>query len=152
MRSALRLLQPLEAPSRRLPKSGYICSTCRQEILPRVIQGVQFRRNASENTPFTEKVRRRIWGTDSPPGLKDPYGGEGVIAKTFRKRGQGQAEGEQALESEPEAQVEREGEIADDIAPQVEYTPASTWDGIERVGHLERWIDYSPTEADGYVG
>lgn len=29
---------------------------------------------SKDNLPFSERVRRRIWGTDNPPGQKDPYG------------------------------------------------------------------------------
>ena len=35
---------------------------------------------------------------------------------------------------------------ADDIG-----TKAKSWDGLERIGHLGRWLDYPPTEADKLV-
>ncbi|KAL1986805.1 hypothetical protein VTN96DRAFT_5458 [Rasamsonia emersonii] len=151
MRPAVRLLQPLEAPSLQLSKSLYVCSNCRQDFLPRASPSPQTtRRNASGNVPFTEKVRRKLWGTDNPPGLKDPYGGEGVIEKAIRKRTQGDVE--QKQEPEPEKEVEQLSETQAEIAPPQEYTPATTWDGLERVGHLGRWSDFPPTEADEYVG
>lgn len=146
MRPVVRLLQPLEAPSLQLSKSLYVCSNCRQDYLPRASLSPQSRRNASGDTPFTEKVRRKIWGTDNPPGLKDPYGGEGVIEKAFRRRSQGQVEQEQAPE------VESEEVFPPEIAPPQEYTPATTWDGLQRMGHLRRWSDLPPSEADEYSG
>jgi hypothetical protein len=157
MRPAVRLLQPLEAPSLQLSKSLYVCSNCRQDFLPRAVLSLgSARRNASSgNTPFTEKVRRKIWGTDNPPGLKDPYGGEGVIEKALRKRTRGE-EGEQEQEQErAPAAVEEEQAlqtIEGEVAPPLEYTPAMTWDGIERIGHLGKWYDFPPTEADEYAG
>lgn len=155
MRPAVRLLQPLEAPSLQLSKSLYVCSNCRQDfLLPRASASpqTQTRRHASSgNVPFTEKVRRKLWGTDNPPGLKDPYGGEGVIERAIRKRTQGDVE-EQKQEPEQEAAVERLPETETEIAPPQEYTPATTWDGLERVGHLGRWSDFPPTEADEYHG
>ncbi|KAL1968531.1 hypothetical protein VTN77DRAFT_1741 [Rasamsonia byssochlamydoides] len=144
MRPAVRLLQPLEVPSLRLSTSLYVCSNCRQEFLPRASLNPQSRRNASDSTPFTEKVRRKLWGTDNPPGLKDPYGGEGVIERAFRRRTRGQDEQEQA----PAEQPVETGEVA----PPQEYTAATTWDGLQRMGHLGRWSDFPPTEADEYHG
>ncbi|KAL2012742.1 hypothetical protein VTN00DRAFT_267 [Thermoascus crustaceus] len=149
MRPPARLLSPLEASSLQVSKSLYVCSTCRQEFLPRSSSSLQFRRNASSgNTPFTEKVRRKIWGTDNPPGLKDPYGGEGVIEKSLRKRREAKGEIE---ESAPEPAAE-EAAVEEEISPAGDYKPAETWDELEQVGHLGRWHDFPPTEADEYNG
>ncbi|KAL2218017.1 ribosomal subunit 39S-domain-containing protein [Thermoascus aurantiacus ATCC 26904] len=143
MRPPARLLGPLEAPSLQLSKSLYVCSTCRQEFLPRAAS-LQFRRNASENLPFTERVRRKIWGTDNPPGLKDPYGGEGAIERALRKR----REAKGLVEEEPQPSPE----VQEEIAPPADYKHAETWDGLENMGHLGRWYELSPTEADEYNG
>lgn len=148
MRPVVRLLQPLEVPSRHLTKTLYICSNCRQEFLPRSLVNPQARRNASGNTPFTEKVRRRIWGTDNPPGLKDPYGGEGVIEKAWKKRDKEQSSSASATAVEQKVEAEEEDF---DLNPQ-QYVPATTIDGLERMGHLGRWSDFPPTEDDEYVG
>jgi hypothetical protein len=148
MRPALRLLQPLGPPSHQLSNSLYVCLNCRQGFRPRTRPDVRSRRNASGNAPLTEKVRRKLWGTDDPPGLKDPYGGEGAIQKTFRKRSQ---EGTPEVTQETET-VQDEGVLeTDDVAPPLPYERAKTWDGLERLGHLGKWSDYPPTEADEYV-
>lgn len=154
MRPSVRLLNPLEVPSFQVSKSLYVCSTCRQEFRPLALSASvvahRFRRHASSNdAPFTEKVRRKLWGTDNPPGLKDPYGGEGVIERAMRKRRQG-AEEEVVVAEQQQQDIRELEPHSQEIAPPDDYKPASTWEGLERVGHLGRWSDYPPTEADEY--
>lgn len=68
----------------------YVCASCRHQALCQRTSKPQqpFRRNASSGLPWTERVRRKIWGTDNPPGLKDPYGGPSY----FERRRQANAE------------------------------------------------------------
>ena len=123
MRPSARLLG-LEVPSSR---TLYVCSSCRQEARPRPVLARQFLRNASTSsgsTPLTEKVRRKLWGTENPPGMKDPY--EVVEA------------------AEPAEVAETAGrEDAD-------YVPATSWEGIEKIGHLGGWENYPATQSDEY--
>ncbi|PKY01281.1 hypothetical protein P168DRAFT_293099 [Aspergillus campestris IBT 28561] len=148
MRPSLRLLK-LEASSLQGPRSLYVCTVCQHEARPRPLIARQFLRNASSNTtPVTERVRRKIWGTDNPPGLKDPYGGEGVFEKKFRKNQTQQAEGEQAAETAVGAEHEHAG--AEEVAADDTYEPATTWEGLTRVGHLGEWSNYGPSEVDTY--
>src|SRR5699024_6577630 len=119
MRSSGRLLSSLQAPPAHLSKSLFVCSTCRQQFRPQTLGAVYSNcRNASGSTPFTEKIRRKIWGTDNPPGLKDPYGGEGFVEKALRER-----RGEETqVEQQPEP--EQEPEDAVEAAAAEEYVPA----------------------------
>ncbi|KUL87239.1 hypothetical protein ZTR_03332 [Talaromyces verruculosus] len=159
MRPPVRLLKPLEAPSLRNSKNAlYVCSNCRYDasLLPSSTQhNHQSRRYASGNTPFTEKLRRRIWGTDNPPGLEDPYGGEGVIASEWAKRkAQYMGKHEQKEEGGEEqipAEEERDHEYEDgeDLIPE-EFNPATTAHDLPRMGHLSQWSDFPPTEGDIY--
>ncbi|KAL2807870.1 glucosidase II beta subunit-like protein-domain-containing protein [Aspergillus granulosus] len=140
MRSSLRLLN-LEVPSSQRSRTLYVCSVCRHEARPRPFVARQFLRNASDSTPITERVRRKLWGTDNPPGLKDPYGGEGVFEKKFKK-------GRSApQESEPAATTEVVEEV---VSEDPSYEPATTWEGLQRVGHLGVWSDFPPSKADAY--
>ncbi|OJJ66688.1 hypothetical protein ASPBRDRAFT_137342 [Aspergillus brasiliensis CBS 101740] len=126
MRPSVRLLSlDVQGASRTL----YVCSVCRNEARPRPIVARQFLRHAS-NTPdsLSERVRRKLWGTDNPPGLKDPYG-ESLLEKRFGK-----------AKAQPEAEAELE--------PGVDYEPATTWEGLERVGHLGGWKDVPRAEVD----
>ncbi|EED21669.1 conserved hypothetical protein [Talaromyces stipitatus ATCC 10500] len=157
MRPPVRLLKPLEAPSLRNSKKAlYVCSNCRYDAsyLPSSSQ----RRHASGsgNTPFTDKLRRRIWGTDNPPGLEDPYGGEGVIAKEWAKR-KAQYMGKDAQQKQKgEEQNAVELPRADEIEPEEDesllpdFTPATTAHDLPRMGHLSQWNDFPPTEGDVY--
>lgn len=158
MRPPVRLLKPLETPSLRSSKHAlYVCSNCRYDASLPSHHHHQSRRYASGsgNTPFTEKLRRRIWGTDNPPGLEDPYGGEGVIASEWAKR-----KAQYMGESKRELQQKEEGE---DLVPEEEYVPedgehlipeefhpATTAHNLPRMGHLSQWTDFPPTEGDVY--
>ncbi|KAL2857817.1 glucosidase II beta subunit-like protein-domain-containing protein [Aspergillus pseudoustus] len=141
MRSSLRLLN-LEAACSQRSRALYVCSVCRHEARPRPFIARQFLRHASDSTPITERVRRKLWGTDNPPGLKDPYGGEGVFEKKF---GRGRSAPQ---ETEPAAATEVEGE---DVSEDPSYEPATTWEGLQRVGHLGAWSDFPPSKADAYT-
>ncbi|KAA8642132.1 hypothetical protein EYZ11_008962 [Aspergillus tanneri] len=144
MRPSLRLLN-LDVSSLQGSRAQYVCSICRQEARPRPLLARQFLRNASSNTtPLTERVRRKIWGTDNPPGLKDPYGGEGALERKFKKA-QSEGQGEAAEESTQPIEVHQE-----DIAGADTYEPATTWEGIDRIGHLGKWSDLPSSEADTY--
>ncbi|KAI9375436.1 ribosomal subunit 39S-domain-containing protein [Aspergillus egyptiacus] len=148
MRSSLRLLN-LEVTPLQGSRTLYVCSVCRQEARPRPLGTRQFLRNASDSTPITERVRRKLWGTDNPPGLKDPYGGEGVFEKKFKKAQTGQQEETAAVEETQAA--ETESAVTEDAeSAESSYQPATTWNDLQRVGHLGRWKDLPPTEADAY--
>jgi hypothetical protein len=141
MRQSLRLLS-LEVSPIQGSRTLYVCSTCRQEVRPRPVLVRQFLRNASNATLLTERVRRKIWGTDNPPGLKDPYGGEGVLERKWKKQPEQQDE-EPARASTEALETQSEDVLSSDT-----YEPATTWEGLPRVGHLGKWSDLPPTEAD----
>ncbi|RHZ67903.1 uncharacterized protein CDV56_104749 [Aspergillus thermomutatus] len=115
-----------------------------QEVRPRPVLVRQFLRNASNATPLTERVRRKIWGTDNPPGLKDPYGGEGVLERKWKNQS-GQQEEEPARGSTEALETQSEDVLSGDT-----YDPATTWEGLPRIGHLGKWSDLPPTEADAF--
>jgi hypothetical protein len=89
-------------PASKLP---YICASCRHQALRQHILPTQWMRNASSGLPFTERLRRAMWGTDKPPGMKDPYGGPSYFE---RRRQEAQAEREKRGDSTA-APVPREG-------------------------------------------
>lgn len=163
MRPPVRLLQPLEAQL-----NLHVCSNCRHNVLPAYSLNHTARRHASSGqTPFTDRLRQRIWGSDKPPGLEDPYGGEGVISKALRKS-RDKLDGEQ--EQVVQAQVVQEQELYRDqadeqaeaaaAAAQVgrgkdsqytgEFTPAATAEGLRVIGHQNKWTSVGPKKADKY--
>ncbi|EFW16951.1 hypothetical protein D8B26_003757 [Coccidioides posadasii str. Silveira] len=157
MPSGARLITPLEALPYRVGSARYVCSTCRRQFIPRctsqpIIHHQTRRHNSSDsnNVPFSEKVRRRIWGTENPPGLKDPYGGESFLEKRAREQREAKAP-QPELEPEyvPEAETASVAEVSATEAG--EYVPATTWDGLEHVGSSGQWWEQSPTPADSFV-
>ncbi|OJJ42971.1 hypothetical protein ASPZODRAFT_75413 [Penicilliopsis zonata CBS 506.65] len=160
MRPSVRLLTP-EASSRQVSRLLYLCSTCRQQVSRPARSVVTLaqpfgRRHASSDssssssatTPLTEKVRRKIWGTDNPPGLKDPYGGDGAISRALggstNENNLAESTGQQELET-----VTGEDPLAA-AASSSGYVPAMTWEGLPTIGHLGRWSDLPPSQADAY--
>lgn len=155
MRPSVRLLKPLEAPSLRgSRKALYVCSVCRQDASSCLPSSTQRRHaSGSGSTPFTEKLRRRIWGTDNPPGLEDPYGGEGVIAKEWAKRKArytGAKETSAETGQENVIQQRTEDEFQGENLLGEEFISAATAHDLPRIGHLSQWSDFPPTESDLY--
>jgi hypothetical protein len=106
--------------------SPYLCSVCKYQATSFSTTHIRAARNSK--VPLTEKIRQRIWGTDRPPGLEDPYGGKSVLEKMK----------ERAEVEEPERKEGRL-EAAKSNLDLSTYVPASTWDGLEKVGSYEGW-------------
>ncbi len=81
MRQSIPTLQSRKSICLRARQLPYICASCRHQALRQRISHMPSTRNASSGLPWTERVRRKIWGTDNPPGLKDPYGGPGYFER-----------------------------------------------------------------------
>lgn len=158
-----RFLRPLEVaarPSSQTASALYVCSTCRRQCHPAaaaVSLCPQTLRKASSNASFTEKLRRKVWGTDNPPGLKDPYGGESLLERKLREKGLRKEEADAAVE-EAEAEAASEHET---VAPEQEsvsptavedpdYVPATSWEGLPVVGRTQKLWENQPGEKDMY--
>ena len=84
MRASMRSIARSRAVSQRSrSQSPFVCSQCQRAAL-RSSSLTHQQRHASSNDkpsddkakqklPLSERFRRRIWGTDNPPGQKDPY-------------------------------------------------------------------------------
>lgn len=134
MRRAIRidrsvdLLRPRVAAASK--PSPYLCSSC-------TYQSSSFSTSASrpadKKIPFTEKVRRKIWGTDQPPGLENPYGDSSVFDRTKER-----AREQRAAEKEAEQEARKATRLTmADVDPS--YVPATNWEGLERVGGFGNW-------------
>jgi len=130
-------------------RSSYICLQCRRRtdlnLLASTIPSLPSigRRNAStsrDKTPYTEKLRRKIWGTDNPPGQADPYGNASLLDRS---------------KQQPKAQ-EQEPETVDTItaAPvlDVDYVPATTWDGLDHIGGAAGWWEEAWDDEHHFQG
>lgn len=149
----------------------YVCASCRGRAVITPPSQQQICHNS--DLPFTEKLRRKIWGTDNPPGLKDPYGGPSFLERRLAQRRQGQQPQSEDSETQPEPQsqlrpVDEEPptgyrskyapNIIDRADPRqykmtvadAEYKEAETWDGLEWVGHKGEYQFMEPKEQDEY--
>lgn len=116
-----------------LPQSNYICLQCRfrastavRSTNPSISLTYASRRHASWLN--TDKLRKKIWGTENPPGQEDPYGKESAFDRQRREREQ-ENEKERGLDQLPEEELESALEGEDE-----QYIPATTAEGLERVG------------------
>ena len=121
---------------------GFVCLHCRHRSALAAQKGalstsipIPTQRHASstsDNIPFSEKIRRKIWGTDNPPGQEDPYGGLS-IAEQRRAMDKNKKDPGVLAEAGPEA-----GVVPPDAAAS-NYVPATTWDGLEQIGGATGW-------------
>lgn len=131
----------------------FVCRSCRHQALRQRISLLQQFRSASDNSlPYTEKVRRKLWGTDNPPGLKDPYGGPSFLEKRrmrqeARERGEYLPQAESYEEVDPTQMAEASEKMPEEAQ---DYVPAETWDGLEHMGHEGHWADVKPRPEDRY--
>lgn len=143
-----------------LLSSPYICRSCRHLALRQPLARPQSLRHASsEQIPFTERARRKIWATDTTPGLEDPYDGESFLERRRKERTHAK-EAQELKALEEEHATERVGpsstgspaidEDADSPFVSKDYVPAETWDGLEHVGHKGHWRDIPPKPEDDF--
>ncbi|OQD84865.1 hypothetical protein PENANT_c011G11145 [Penicillium antarcticum] len=126
-------------PSMRLPlrEAKYVCSSCRVGANPRISPlNQQFLRNASDSPGFLERTRRGLWGTDKPPGPKDPYSGSQIMPQE-----------ETAAESTDlsPGKAEEETSLPDEMD-----IHSLDWKNMPRVGYTKdkEWIVNGATYAD----
>jgi hypothetical protein len=121
-----RSIDLLRARAAAQTPSPYLCSACKHQATSFSTSSIRVARNIK--VPFTEKIRQRIWGTDKPPGLEDPYGDKSIFDKTKERAKVEEAEEreEQLMGAKPKPDLST-------------YEPASTWDGLEKVGGFGGW-------------
>ena len=98
---------------------------------------------SDDSISFTEKLRRKIWGTDSPPGQADPYSKDSLLDRTNRRKPRRQATRARAAKAK-QAAVETTSDST--------YVPATTWDGLEEVGEYEDYYEAEWTKAHQFEG
>ncbi|KAI9833173.1 MAG: hypothetical protein M1819_003796 [Sarea resinae] len=147
MRRIARLEKSIDfiLDSQRLTsRSPAICPTCsrwRQPSQQRAAFSTSYAglaRQGSGSTPFTERIRRKIWGTDAPPGQEDPYGQAGLIESRWRK-GQEASEDEVEVGQDVESTARPTAPTYDGAAKMGQYQQAMTWDDLDQVGGYGGW-------------
>ncbi len=95
----------------------------------------------------TDKLRKKIWGSETPPGQEDPYGKESVFDQRRREREQERERGRE-LEPAPEMEVEEPED-------QTDYVEATTAEGLETVGGpgwgAREWEDTEGNLFEGFA-
>ena len=139
--SVLKFATPRRSFSNLLNCQVYICARCRDRTIKetrRAPISTSASRTA-EKIPFSEKFRRKIWGTDTPPGQADPY------TKEPNEKGKDAKElsGLEHIASEDPT-------IA--VGPQLDYVPAETWDGLEHVGGATGWWEEAWDKEHQFIG
>ena len=89
-------------------------------------------------------MRQRIWGTDQPPGLDDPYGDGSVFDKTKKGPREQTVRARKEKPVQAPVKVEDTGEggkdiSADDTRQFGNSNQATTWDGLRWVGGGPIW-------------
>lgn len=117
----------------KLPQSSYVCLQCRfrastptQSANSSISLTYTSRRHASWLN--TDNIRKKIWGTENPPGQEDPYRKESAFDRKRREREQ-ENEEERPLDLVPDEELESALGGEDE-----QYVPATTAEGLERVG------------------
>ena len=95
-------------------------------------------RNPEKSKQFTDKLRKKIWGTEDVPGREDPYSPDSPMRVPGQvvEKDEGKPNEPEVEEASKEEQVEWEREIEEERA----FKPAQTWDGLERVGS-KQWTE-----------
>ena len=115
----------------------YTCAACR-------IHTSSFSTRASSQAVLdTEKWRKKIWGTDKPPGAKDPYGGPSA-AEMYAAERQGKKIGKPKV---PKAKAVKLEQF--DMST---YQESDSWEGLEEVGGKGIWwMNREEPEFKGFM-
>ena len=128
----------------KISQANFICMQCRIRATtavrrpnPPISLSYLSRRHAASS--FTDRLRRKLFRSEVPPGAEDPYGKEGNFERMRREREQ---EGKE-LESEEEM-IDPSG-----------YVRATTIEGLEFIGGpdwgLAEWEAQKPFQGLVYV-
>lgn len=102
---------------------------------------------------FLERTRRRIWGTDTPPGAADPYArtpaktssDSTTASAAASELEEGDLDVDSAAKVRAYAEAEykeakaKEQQAVEDALMHQDYVPATSWEGLEMVGGEVEW-------------
>ena len=151
-------------PRARVSREGYICLSCqlralsfhRKPLSPyhtRNVTGSQVRHYADQRPindenddgferSFANKVRKKLWGTDTPPGQRNPYVRESLIDEEEEDRLREEAEMKAREMEEADFARIREGVDGERIV-------VGEQDVIDDVAEDEEEEDYQEEGGDG---
>jgi len=115
-----RSIDLLRARPTATTASPFLCTTCTVRNSP---FSTTTRLPEQAKVPYTDKIRRKLWGTESPPGQQDPYGKASQFDQTTAD-----VEGAKQPNRSPELQAMMDA-----------YEPSTSWEGLESVGGFGNW-------------
>ncbi|KAF2837797.1 hypothetical protein M501DRAFT_1017573 [Patellaria atrata CBS 101060] len=136
MRRLPRSTQTFEYFFEHVRRPSSLCHAC-QLRNARPFSSARVQREDQQKEPYTEKLRRKIWGTDNPPGQVDPYSRDSPMKSAVPEYAGREVDGREMAEDEVE--VDNVGEGQEAVENERYYTPAESWDGLEWVGS-DAWV------------
>ena len=146
----------------------YICSQCRFQASRRRLQTRALSSTSSHaqkpglTNRLTQSLRKRIWGTDTPPGPKDPYRKEGKASQIVteprepsrapdRVLARGQEDAREPVE-EDQGQAQAKGADEQVNVDTSNYVPAANWDGLIAIGGPTGWWEEAFDQQNQFEG
>ncbi|KAK8179441.1 hypothetical protein BC567DRAFT_285850 [Phyllosticta citribraziliensis] len=134
-RSIDRTLESTVRPSAFSP----VCSTCRQTAAPFSTSSTRAADLPKKSSQGLEAIRRKLWGTATPPGREDPYDPKSPMRQIEETESKpvrpGQAAtAETTAEAEEDTNLPKVGPRRINRSSGDGYQPARTWEGLEWVG------------------
>lgn len=123
MRRIPRLSRPID---RALDAATAPRSQCRACAFSTTSARAAESNKSSGTTPFTERLRSKIWGTDYAPGREDPYSSDSPMRDSQKTAAAPQRPAQTTTPGGPKRPVRQ--------VQQDSYQPAKTWHGLEWVG------------------
>ena len=125
-------------------RSSYVCLQCRRYASDTALKTNQSpripsitRRHASTSS-FSERIRKKIWGTDEPPGQENPYGSPGVFEQKRKEKGIQDPE-EKSLGTETMQPPQPADNSLNQETPFTgKVSEVTTWEGMPVVGN-RKW-------------
>lgn len=114
--------------------SPYLCAVCRSREDRFSTSSIQRAQDGGLERGL-DKLRRKIWGSDKPPGLDNPYGDGSIFEEKTRQRQEKDKVNTEAKvnNAQPSKQQPKAAKVDSS------YEPAETWDGLETVGGSGSW-------------
>lgn len=145
----------------RKSSTPYVCQSCRRAIFTQTAVSSQRRDISNHSFASIEIFPRKIWKRNKP--VQTSYGYDKTCVLGRRRMATnadiGDAKEGPRLDQKRFLSQDRhtepiESENSDLSTESVEpepYRPASTWDGLEHIGHTGDWRHIEPAERDNFV-
>jgi len=145
-------------------RPAYICRRCWRQTLDTAfkpnpsLQASLITRRCASSSSLPDRLRKRIWGTDKPPGAEDPYGPPGAFElKRKERETEDRDEGTVQAETRPPQTLRQriEEESQEGLEDPPDASEATTWEGMPVLGRpdwgKEEWDEEHPFEGSAFT-